>query len=539
MLNGGSKMCFGSGMKVSGLRRPVLEFVGAFGKADVLGLHVEVERIVAAVAADAGSLQAAERRRQVAHVVGVEPDHAGFEFVGDAQRAAEVVGPDVAGEAVAHRIGDGERVGFVLERDHGEHRPEDLVLRDPHAAVDIGDQRRLDVVAAAGAVMPRRRRPGSRAFLPRDIEIRRDLGDMAFVDQRADLGRRIERVADLDLLHALGDPRGKFVGDRFLHQQAARRRAALAVERVDHEHDGIERAVEVGVVEHDDRVLAAEFEMHALQRRRALRMIAEPVALSPTKPMALMSGCSVSALPASSPRPCTVLTTPSGTPASSISRTSRSAVTGDHSAGLWTTVQPAASAGAIFQVESMNGVFHGVMMPTGPIGDAHGDVPVFRRGQVQPVAGEVHAVGKEAEILGGAHRGLRHEADRLAGVVAFEHRDLVGMRLDGVGDLVQDGLALAGIELAPGLERGLGRLRGRVDVGGVAARDRGDHRVVDRRRGLEGLAGRAAGFPAMECDAVAQRQRVSAAPDLRPVRCFDFELGRGCHGDLPDFLLSS
>jgi hypothetical protein len=31
-------------------------------------------------------------------------------------------------------------------------------------------------------------------------------------------------------------------------------------------------------------------------------------------------------------------------------------------------VQPAASAGAIFQVASMNGAFHGVMMPTGPIG---------------------------------------------------------------------------------------------------------------------------------------------------------------------------
>ena len=44
------------------------------------------------------------------------------------------------------------------------------------------------------------------------------------------------------------------------------------------------------------------------------------------------------------------------------------AVSGLHSAGLWTTVQPAASAGAIFHVDSMNGVFHGVMMPTGPIG---------------------------------------------------------------------------------------------------------------------------------------------------------------------------
>ena len=44
------------------------------------------------------------------------------------------------------------------------------------------------------------------------------------------------------------------------------------------------------------------------------------------------------------------------------------AVTGLHSAGLCTTVQPDASAGAIFQLESMNGVFQGVMMPTGPIG---------------------------------------------------------------------------------------------------------------------------------------------------------------------------
>ncbi len=44
------------------------------------------------------------------------------------------------------------------------------------------------------------------------------------------------------------------------------------------------------------------------------------------------------------------------------------AESGLHSAGLCTTVQPAASAGAIFQVESMNGVFHGVITPTGPIG---------------------------------------------------------------------------------------------------------------------------------------------------------------------------
>ena len=41
---------------------------------------------------------------------------------------------------------------------------------------------------------------------------------------------------------------------------------------------------------------------------------------------------------------------------------------GDHSAGLSTTVQPAASAGAVFQVDSMNGAFHGVITAAGPAG---------------------------------------------------------------------------------------------------------------------------------------------------------------------------
>ena len=94
----------------------------------------------------------------------------------------------------------------------------------------------------------------------------------------------------------------------------------------------------------------------------------DPVLLSPTNAIAFISGCSVKALPASSPNPLTVFRTPGGRPASSAISTSKRAVRGEASAGLWTTVQPAASAGAIFQVDSMKGVFHGVIIPTGPIG---------------------------------------------------------------------------------------------------------------------------------------------------------------------------
>ena len=96
--------------------------------------------------------------------------------------------------------------------------------------------------------------------------------------------------------------------------------------------------------------------------------ISEPVADSPTKAMALMAGCSVTARPAVSPAPCTTFSAPGGRPASPVISPSRWAVSGLHSAGLWTTVHPAASAGAIFQVLSMNGVFQGVITPTGPMG---------------------------------------------------------------------------------------------------------------------------------------------------------------------------
>ena len=62
------------------------------------------------------------------------------------------------------------------------------------------------------------------------------------------------------------------------------------------------------------------------------------------------------------------LTTPSGMPASVTSRASSSAVTGVWSLGLTTIVQPAASAGASFQLNSISGEFQGTIAATTPTG---------------------------------------------------------------------------------------------------------------------------------------------------------------------------
>ena len=97
-------------------------------------------------------------------------------------------------------------------------------------------------------------------------------------------------------------------------------------------------------------------------------MIVSPVVVSPVKQIRLTPGWRDSAAPAVSPNPWTTLNTPAGTPASSSTLASSVAVSGDHSAGLSTTVFPAASAGAIRHVESINGAFHGMISPATPTG---------------------------------------------------------------------------------------------------------------------------------------------------------------------------
>src|SRR5262249_18317486 len=77
--------------------------------------------------------------------------------------------------------------------------------------------------------------------------------------------------------------------------------------------------------------------------------------------------------------------------------------------------------------------------------------------------------------------------DRLAGIDRLDKRDLVGARLDCVGDLVQEPASFVAGRLRPaGTERLHRGLRGAVNLGGTAARDLRDHRIVDWRQRFEG-----------------------------------------------------
>ena len=108
--------------------------------------------------------------------------------------------------------------------------------------------------------------------------------------------------------------------------------------------------------------------MNGTRLRAAATPIVAPVAGDPVKLMRRTRGSATNAAPTSAPMPWTTLKTPGGIPAAAARSQSSEQLSGDHSAGLSTTVLPAASAGAVFHVESMKGAFQGVITTVGPAG---------------------------------------------------------------------------------------------------------------------------------------------------------------------------
>src|SRR5215213_10766161 len=96
---------------------------------DALGLEVELERLEPELASEPRLLVAAERDARERRVRHVDADRARFDPRRHAMAACRVPGPDGGHEAVLHVVREADRVLLVLERDHRDDRPEDLLLR--------------------------------------------------------------------------------------------------------------------------------------------------------------------------------------------------------------------------------------------------------------------------------------------------------------------------------------------------------------------------------------------------------------------------
>ena len=234
------------------------------------------------------------------------------------------------------------------------------------------------------------------------------------------------------------------------------------------------------------------------------------------------SGSATSAAPTSSPIPWTTLNTPGGKPASSASSASSEQDSGDHSAGLSTTVQPAASAGAIFQVESMNGAFHGVITADRAGRHPLHAVPGSVRVPVALLVGhrEVGVAAEVARPAGDHPRPQRAQQHRHVG--ALDRGQALDVRVDQVGQAVQVARRGRRRRAPPsrGTRRPPRRRRGRT-VGRVGPGHLGQHALIDRRDGLEALG---AG-DALAADEVVGRDGLTRRPARsRPCGCSSPEL---------------
>ena len=146
------------------------------------------------------------------------------------------------------------------------------------------------------------------------------------------------------------------------------------------------------------------------------RWIALPTSVEPVKATLSTPGCATSAAPVR-PSPVTMLTTPGGSSAWRSTSQKSSAVSGVVSAGLSTTVLPAASAGAIFHAEHQQREV--------PRDDLARDAERPRG----PVRERVLELVRPARVVEEVRRGERQVdvarlLDRLAAVERLQHREL-------------------------------------------------------------------------------------------------------------------
>src|SRR6266404_4155812 len=159
-----------------------------------LVLGVAFPSFAALLAAIAAHLEAAERRIGMVFVPAVQPDRACLDPVGEAQRPAEIAGLDARGKPVARIVGDPDRIVLVLERNHREDRPENLLARYFQFVGRIGENGRLDEQALAanlaGTAAGRQPRRALAVF-----DVAQDLLVLAARCDRSDHRVRVQRVA--------------------------------------------------------------------------------------------------------------------------------------------------------------------------------------------------------------------------------------------------------------------------------------------------------------------------------------------------------
>ena len=107
----------------------------------------QVQRVLAALASDSRLLVPPERHIRMQRIYAVDPGRAGVQPVRKGDPARDVLREHRRREPVQRVVRLPQHVLLVLKLDHHAHRPENLLLDDPHVGARVREDRRLDPVS--------------------------------------------------------------------------------------------------------------------------------------------------------------------------------------------------------------------------------------------------------------------------------------------------------------------------------------------------------------------------------------------------------
>src|ERR1017187_6494328 len=253
-------MCRPSQLELDALRQRQLA-----GPVERVGLpaHVGLPRVAARFAAAPGILLAAEGAADLG-ATGADID------VGDAAIAAalaeeglrrnQVGGEQSRREALRHVVVPVDGFVELVELDQVKDGREDLLLKDRHAGLGA-HQRWLHIAALERFAAEE----DLGALLAHAAEPVQHILHGAAVDQRSHDGPLVERMSDAHLPVGADQRFGDPPRDAALQEEAARGGAALSRRAHGAKQNGAQHQVGIGIVHHDDAVVAAQFQDGAAQ----------------------------------------------------------------------------------------------------------------------------------------------------------------------------------------------------------------------------------------------------------------------------------
>mmetsp|Transcript_90387 Transcript_90387/g.264476 ORF Transcript_90387/g.264476 Transcript_90387/m.264476 type:complete len:582 (-) Transcript_90387:438-2183(-) len=221
--------------------------------------------------ADAGAPEATEGRVPNELAMPIHPDSACAELVGEIVGLLQVGAPDRCPQTVVGAVCTANGLGVVLERHHGHHWPELLLIHQASAFSDTNHNGWQVEEAGVGALVAGRRGDGAAAadhaaaLLLGVLDELRDVPQLHVAGQRPQLRALHEAVAELGAARPRGQRLREAVKDALMDKDALDGTASLTVVEERTLEDAFCCSINVAIMAYDRRIIATELQQEPLE----------------------------------------------------------------------------------------------------------------------------------------------------------------------------------------------------------------------------------------------------------------------------------